>query len=67
MREKQASSELLKHEQGHFDFAELLRPTITEKIQNEFKDKKFTTQGQNDEQRKQFAREKSKEPPCLKS
>ena len=29
------------------------------KTENEFKDKKFPTQGQNDAQRKQFAREKS--------
>ena len=59
VREKQDSLELLKHEQGHFDLAESLRPIITEKIQNEFKDKKFPTRGQNDDQRKQFAREKS--------
>jgi hypothetical protein len=59
VRGKQDSLELLKHEQGHFDLAESLRPIITEKIQNEFKDKKFPTQGQNDAQRKQFAREKS--------
>ncbi len=59
VREKQASLELLKHEQGHFDLAEFLRPKITEKIQNEFKDKKFPTRGQNDDQRKQFAREDS--------
>jgi len=59
VREKQSSSELLKHEQGHFDLAELLRPIITEKIQNEFNNKKFPTHGQNDEQRKQFARKDS--------
>jgi len=59
VREKQSSPELLKHEQGHFDLAELLRPIITKKIQNEFKDKKFPTYGQNDEQRKQFARKDS--------
>jgi len=60
VRENQASLELLKHEQGHFDLAESLRPIITEEIQKEFKDKKFTTRGKNDEQRKQFAREDSK-------
>ncbi len=59
VRENQTSSDLLKHEQGHFDLAELLRPTITEKIQTEFKDKKFPTRGKNDEQQKQFAREQS--------
>jgi len=59
VREKQSSLELLKHEQGHFDLAEFLRPIITEKIQNEFSNKKFLTYGQNDEQRKQFARKDS--------
>ncbi len=60
VRENQASLELLKHEQGHFDLAEFLRPIITEEIQNKFRDKKFPTRGKNDEQRKQFAREDSK-------
>ncbi len=59
VREKQSSSELLKHEQGHFDLAELLRPIFTEKIQNELINKKFPTFGKNDEQRKQFARRDS--------
>ena len=59
VREKQSSSELLKHEQGHFDLAELLRPIITEKIQNEFINKKYSTYGKNDEQRKQSARKDS--------
>ncbi len=60
VRENQTSLELLKHEQGHFDLAESLRPIITEEIQNEFRGKKFSTRGKNDEQRKQFAREDSK-------
>jgi len=59
VREKQSSSELLKHEQGHFDLAEFLRPIFTEKIQNELINKKFPTFGKNDEQRKQFARKDS--------
>ena len=59
VRENYASDNLLKHEQGHFDLAELLRPTITEKLQNEFKKRRFPTRGQNDEQRQQFAREQS--------
>ena len=59
IREKQFSADLLKHEQGHFDLAESLRLMITEKIQNEFQNKKFPTRGQNDEQQKQFAREDS--------
>ena len=59
VRQHQATSQLLKHEQGHFDFAELLRSEITEQIQNVFNGKKFPTRGQNPEQQKQFAREDS--------
>ena len=59
VREGQESDHLLKHEQGHFDLAEMARSEITEKIQNKLYDKKFSTRGQNEEQRKQFAREDS--------
>lgn len=59
IREKQSSLDLLKHEQGHFDLAESFRSVIEKKIQNEFKDKKFSTRGNNGEQQKQFAREDS--------
>ena len=55
----QTSSELLNHEQGHFDLAEFLRPMITEKIQTIFNKKTFPTRGKNQEQQKQFAREYS--------
>ncbi len=54
-----ATPELLNHEQGHFDLAELLRIHITEKIQSMVENKWYPTRGQNDEQRKQFAREDS--------
>ena len=59
VRQSQATSDLLKHEQGRFDLAELLRPKITEQIQSIFNEKKFPTRGQNQEQQKQFAREDS--------
>jgi len=59
VRKSCATPELLKHEQGHFDLAELLRTEITEQIQNVFNEKKFPTRGQNTEQQKQFAREDS--------
>ncbi|MFB5636959.1 MAG: hypothetical protein ACE5RF_00970 [Nitrosarchaeum sp.] len=59
VRQSQATSDLLKHEQGHFDLAELLRPKIVKEIQNVFYNKKFSTRGQNQEQQKQFAREDS--------
>jgi hypothetical protein len=59
VRLSQATSNLLKHEQGHFDLAESLRPDIEKHIQNVFAGKKFPTRGQNQEQQKQFAREDS--------
>jgi len=59
VREGQDSLELLKHEQGHFDLAEMTMRTITEKIRSKLHDKKFPTRGQNEEQQKQFAREDS--------
>jgi len=59
VRQPQATSYLLKHEQGHFDLAELLKPEILKQIQCVFTGKKFPTRGQNPEQQKQFAREDS--------
>ena len=59
VRMPMASVELLKHEQGHFDLAELLRLEFTQQIKNLFENKWFPTRGQNEEQRKQFAREDS--------
>ena len=59
VREKQTSPDLLKHEQGHFDLAESLKPIIIADFLNEFKYKKFPTRGKNEEQQKQFAREDS--------
>lgn len=59
VRLQNSSLKLLTHEQGHFDLAELLKPMFVEQIKNKFKDLKFPTRGQNEEQRKQFARENS--------
>lgn len=59
VRESQFTPQLLKHEQGHFDLAELHRSIITEQIQSVFTGKFFSTRGQNLEQQKQFAREDS--------
>ena len=39
------SALLLKHEQGHFDLAEELRPQIIEKIQNELMEKEIAVRG----------------------
>jgi len=57
VRTLHANLDLLNHEQGHFDLAELLRPKITQNLRNAFADKKFLVKGQTEEQQKQFARE----------
>lgn len=59
VRMSHASDTLLKHEQGHFDLAESLRPEIVKHIYGIFEGKKFPTRGQHTEQQKQFAREDS--------
>ncbi|MEJ2259706.1 MAG: hypothetical protein P8X78_04245 [Nitrosopumilaceae archaeon] len=59
VRKQNSSDNLLNHEQGHFDLAESIKPTIIQNIENKFREKTFPTRGQNEEQRKQFAREDS--------
>ena len=56
VRESESNDNLLKHEQGHFNLAEMLRrdqEVVFEKI---FYQKVFDTRGQNEAQRKQFAK-----------
>lgn len=50
---------LLKHEQGHFDLSELIKNENLKELQKKFYGKQFSTRGQNDDQRKQFAKEDS--------
>ncbi|MFQ5781552.1 MAG: hypothetical protein ACE5GR_00685 [Nitrosopumilus sp.] len=59
VRASQSNKNLLKHEQGHFDLAELLKRENQEKLQQKFHEKRFMTRGKNEEQRKQFAKEDS--------
>jgi hypothetical protein len=59
VRDQHSSDNLLNHEQGHFDLAESIRDTIVKNIEDKFREKRFPTRGQNEEQRKQFAREDS--------
>jgi len=59
VRLSQATDNLLKHEQGHFDLAELVKRENLEKLKNKFYEKQFSTRGKNEDQRKQFAREDS--------
>ncbi|MDC4231725.1 MAG: hypothetical protein M8319_05305 [Nitrosopumilus sp.] len=59
VRISQASDELLKHEQGHFDLAELIKRENLKELQNKFYGKRFPTRGKNEDQGKQFAKEDS--------
>ena len=59
VRLSQSTDDLLKHEQGHFDLAELIKRENLEELKNEFHKKQFPTRGKNEEQRKQFAKEDS--------
>jgi hypothetical protein len=59
VRLSQANDDLLKHEQGHFDLAELIKRENLEKLKNKFHEKQFPTRGKNEEQRKQFAKHDS--------
>ena len=56
VRQMYATPELLRHQQGHFDLAEMLRPEITEGILGKIGDQRHAARGQNDEERKQYAR-----------
>jgi len=59
VRKFEFNDNLLKHEQGHFNLAELLRRDYDKILENKFYHKSFPTRGQNDAQRKQFAKEDS--------
>lgn len=58
-RISQNTENLLKHEQGHFDLAELVKRENIHNLQNAFYGKRFPTRGQNEDQQKQFAKEDS--------
>ena len=59
IRFPEKSEKLLKHEQGHFDLAEIVKHENIDVLRNNFYGKRFPTRGQNQEQRKQFAKEDS--------
>ena len=59
VRQSESDESLLNHEQGNFDLAELVRRENVASLQEQFYKKHFSTRGQNDEQRKQFAKEDS--------
>ena len=59
VRHSEATNNLLHHEQGHFNLAELIKRKHDKIFTNKFNEKFFSTRGQNDAQRKQFAKEDS--------
>ena len=59
VRQSEANESLLNHEQGNFDLAELVKRENIKNLQEQFYKKHFSTRGQNDDQRKQFAKEDS--------
>ncbi|MDH5463764.1 MAG: hypothetical protein OEW49_05590 [Nitrosopumilus sp.] len=59
VRYSQSSDNLLKHEQGVFDLAELIKRENLNALQNIFHGKQFPTRGKNEQQQKQFAKEDS--------
>jgi hypothetical protein len=59
VRSSESNDDLLKHEQGNFDLAELTKRENIRKLRDKFYSKHFPTRGQNVEQRKQFAKEDS--------
>ena len=59
VRQSESYENLLIHEQGHFDLAEMVKRDYEKILKNKFYDKYFPTRGQNEAQRKQFAKEDS--------
>ena len=59
VRLPEANDSLLNHEQGNFDLAELVKNENLLKFHDKFYSKHFPTRGQNEAQRKQFAKEDS--------
>ncbi len=57
VRQMYATPELLRHEQGHFDLAEMLRRDAAAGMRGEFCGRRYAARGHNEEQRKQFARD----------
>ena len=66
IRMSEFNDDLLKHEQGHFDLAEIIKRQHQKIFEVEFYHKHFPTRGQNDAQRKQFAKEGSGKMISLK-
>ena len=59
VRQSESSDNLLIHEQGHFDLAEITKRNYEKTLKKMFYDKSFPTRGENDARCKQFAKEDS--------
>jgi len=59
IRNSEYNDNSLNHEQGYFDLAEMIKRNHDTVFENKFYQKVFPTRGQNDAQRKQFAKEDS--------
>ncbi len=59
VRLSSADDQLLHHERGTFNLAESIKRENIKKLHDLFYNKHFSTRGQNEEQRKQFAKEDS--------
>ena len=59
VRHSESNYNLLKHEQGNFDLAEMIKRNHKTIFEDKFYDKVFPTRGQNEAQEKQFAKEDS--------
>ena len=59
VRSSESNDVLLNHEQSKFDLAEFVKMENIPKIQVKFYNKYFPTRGQNEPQRKQYAKEDS--------
>ncbi len=59
VRLSESTDSLLNHEQGNFDLAELVKNENLLKFHDMFYSKHYPTRGQNEAQRKQFAKEDS--------
>ena len=56
VRHSQANNDLLRHEQGHYDLAELVKRENIKELRVKFHEKIFPVTGENEEQQRQFAR-----------
>jgi hypothetical protein len=59
VRLSESEASLLNHEQVKFDLAELVKRENIVSLQDKFYNKHFPTRGQNEDQRKQYAKEDS--------